>query len=863
MAMVLDSTCRYCFRLLEEPVLLHCNHHICSKCAQAQFSFHLLRNSKCNFPLKTKHTLVAKNETHDEKQTVNICCPICNLKTALFVTQGIASLEKDMQMTEKVQRLLEPEVRMCCKNDCHTVASLHCADCEEDFCQTCFEILHFTSFKKQKNHETVAIDGKLPPNTLQTCPTHGLPLEMFCQKDQTVCCYKCFQDGEHMGHRSVFVDKISEQIRKQANIKLIEINKQIDQIKQTLDDMRKLKEQVSLSYTQFTVQIKESFDRIMKQIELKRDLLVTESGRMENIVLSNISLQQDALGYLLKQKTEMVELLNQWVNGNDLQVLKCQELLQNNQDIVASMLACCENGKANAYLDVSHMEQSIDKLVLITSEPVEMRLPIVSGLSEYLQDGENVTVQWDPIQNNIDTANLMIQITADNDEITSKCFNLPPNETKYQIPVEIEWKLLECTVHCVVNDKTQGPKCPPLIINLHSKEIHAVLTNLEEKCSYQIFERVKDAFKNKKTQLNLSGCEVNNSGSTAVAKVLPYLTQLQQLNISENQIGSAGATSIANAINRMPHLEGLYLYKNQIGDAGIAAIADGVKGLTQLQKLSLWGNQIGDAGAIAIGNSIRELTQLQGLYLEMNQIGDFGATSIAYGIKELTQLQWLYLHHNLISDSSTTIIANAFKNLTQLQGLLLYNNQIGNSGANINTDAIKHLVRLQWLDLSFFEAGRISAAMIARIIKELPQLQGLVLSQNYFGDSGATAIANSIKQLPLLMQLKLDQNKITDYGATAIANAIKGLTRIQQLNIGSNQIRSSGATAIANAIKQLPCLRELHLYSNQIRDSGAMAIVNAIKGSTSLQLLHLQNNIISELVKQQVKQSTIISNFSI
>lgn len=695
-----DMTCQFCYQFFEEPVLLQCKHPICSKCAQTQFSFELLHNPCDNFPLKTKDKQERKNQGElkqkeakekilDNEKTVAICCPQCNEKTSIIIMQGVASLTRDSELKEKVKTAQEPKVFMCCEEDGNE-ATLYCENCEATFCKGCFEKQHS---KIRKNHKATEIDANSPHII---CAKHGHLLDKFCKNEQVPCCYKCFENGEHKEHEATFLSHVAEKIKKEASEKLTSINDQIKQIEQTLSNMGKLKAHVNKSHKQFTSQVKDNFNRIINLLEQKRDGLVIESDKMESCTLSNITLQQEALTDLLRQKTYTVEQITQWLNGNDLQVLQCKQLLQKNQEMATSMLICCESGRVSTNINVRPVEQLINTLASICKVPIDFSLPVVSGLKESTQGKNSVTIQWNPVKCDFPEIYFVVQTKEDNDDTTAKSFPLPSHVTSLQVSVSENCKQLECTVQCEFDDQFQGEKYAPLTIDLIGRP-QDILFHLKEKCSQNIFERVQQVSSQKETILDLKDCNVGNSDAIAVARMFPHLTQLQELHLSNNRIDHLGAVAIANTISKLTGLQELHLSNNQIGHLGAIAIANAISKLTRLQRLYLAVNQIGYTGAITLSNAISNLIQLQELSLNTNQIGDSGAAEVACGVKNLTQLQFLWLGKNEIGDLGATAVAKSITNLTQLQQLRIENNQIGDFGVTTIANTV-----CKFTDLTFW-----------------------------------------------------------------------------------------------------------------------------------------------------------------
>ena len=211
--------------------------------------------------------------------------------------------------------------------------------------------------------------------------------------------------------------------------------------------------------------------------------------------------------------------------------------------------------EAKKFVVMSQVEQVIDQIGSPVKIPVDLKLPTVSGLKEYQQDKENVTLQWEQVKCEFAEMYFVVQTRADNDDSTVKSSKVPSSVASLQVPVEENWKQLVCTVRCEIDEQFQGEKCVPLTINLIGNDPQAILLHLKEKCSQTIYESVQKVLNNKGTELNLNFCSVGNDHAIAITKMLPHLIQLQELHIDSNQIEDAGATAIANSITNLTRLQ--------------------------------------------------------------------------------------------------------------------------------------------------------------------------------------------------------------------------------------------------------------------------------------------------------------------
>eukprot|EP00968_Pinguiococcus_pyrenoidosus_P016431 scaffold1592_cov224-Pinguiococcus_pyrenoidosus.AAC.2 len=126
------------------------------------------------------------------------------------------------------------------------------------------------------------------------------------------------------------------------------------------------------------------------------------------------------------------------------------------------------------------------------------------------------------------------------------------------------------------------------------------------------WQRVRSAFEDNETTLDLFNCQIGRIGGRAlVERGLPNLRQLTTLNLGAeysfsasgyNSIGPGGATALATqGLFHLAQLTSLDLGFNSIGPEGATALAThGLPHVTQLTSLNLWSNSIGPEGARAL-----------------------------------------------------------------------------------------------------------------------------------------------------------------------------------------------------------------------------------------------------------------------
>lgn len=121
---------------------------------------------------------------------------------------------------------------------------------------------------------------------------------------------------------------------------------------------------------------------------------------------------------------------------------------------------------------------------------------------------------------------------------------------------------------------------------------------------------------------DLSGKNLGNDKSKAVAESIKNNRSLKRINLGSNQIGDEGAAFIAESLKHNKTCEWIVLHDNQIGNEGAFKFAEMIKTNNTLQCLWLFNNPIGDEGARALLESLKINKKLGVIWLGNNEFSD-------------------------------------------------------------------------------------------------------------------------------------------------------------------------------------------------------------------------------------------------
>ena len=170
---------------------------------------------------------------------------------------------------------------------------------------------------------------------------------------------------------------------------------------------------------------------------------------------------------------------------------------------------------------------------------------------------------------------------------------------------------------------------------------------------------------NRVHELELQYSSIGVEGVSALASVLPKLTELEHLDLSHNVIDDDGVNSLAIGIKHFHQLRYLNLSHNNIGPCGTTSLAGAIACLKNLTYLKLEHNNIGPEGATALAAALQHHRNLILLNLSCNNIGPEGAISLANTLHHLVNLFELQLSSNNIDLASAIAVITALKNCQQ------------------------------------------------------------------------------------------------------------------------------------------------------------------------------------------------------
>ncbi|KAF0976756.1 hypothetical protein FDP41_004051 [Naegleria fowleri] len=383
------------------------------------------------------------------------------------------------------------------------------------------------------------------------------------------------------------------------------------------------------------------------------------------------------------------------------------------------------------------------------------------------------------------------------------------------------------------------------------------------------------------TELDLSRCNIGDSGAKAIAEALLVKKELKLLTFIGNP-AAGGLQQIFQNLSYSTSIEAVDCSKStgelSSGDTSIGKLLD----LSQsIKKLNLWKtvgvsnlsqtvfNKLGKSSLKEIdmaetnfknvkylAASLKDNQHLEDINLMSNGITCTDLFSFYEELLALHQRQTAG-HKKTTSqkDSSSEDQANQPPpQLINLKRIILSGNRFDSYPANKNKfprvigEILKMSHRLVYLDLSKCNINREHMEGIGEALTQkfaLP-LKTLLLRNNNIGKYGLKPLIAALQTNTTLEHFDISGNDIGVVGADFLSQIMRENKGIKTLNLFSCFIQIEGAQLLSEALQHNSTLTNLDLGLNRIKVRGAMAIVKLLQVNTSLKRVGLKHNHIND-----------------
>lgn len=288
--------CSVCLDLMTDPVTIPCGHSYCKACIKDYW---------------------------DQGDLQKISCPQCRQ-----IFNPRPSLNKNTMLAEMLENLRcsgpqdsNPALSVTDLRDITCVycpqlkAVKSCLECRASYCQTHLQS-HY-DLPALKKHNLVNVIS------MQTCPIHDKPLEVFCQTDQTCVCTLCLL-VEHKGHeivspaeerqaREVILQDVKSRFREKRSGKSQQLKELETAITIRVATMQQTVEDTELAFTSLISFLEQRRNEVIERIRAhERDDVDQAESRQEELELQIATLmgQEDIMEQLLNSKDNIYFLQN-------------------------------------------------------------------------------------------------------------------------------------------------------------------------------------------------------------------------------------------------------------------------------------------------------------------------------------------------------------------------------------------------------------------------------------------------------------------------------------------------------------------------------------------------------------------------
>ena len=311
-------------------------------------------------------------------------------------------------------------------------------------------------------------------------------------------------------------------------------------------------------------------------------------------------------------------------------------------------------------------------------------------------------------------------------------------------------------------------------------------------------------------ELHLVRWNITESGTKALAHVLPSLTLLEKLVLEGNGSDDDECDEqLFAALGNLKYLKELNLVRWNITESGTKALAHVLPSLTLLEKLVLEGNYSDDECDEQLFAALGNLKYLKKLHLVDMNVTESGIEALAHVLPSLTLLEKLVLEGNYSDDECDEQLFAALGNLKYLKVLQLKLWRISQTGAEALARALLSLQMLKVLQLRGVALE--DDKRVFHALRGLRFLEELYFDGNEITKAGVAALADVIPSLGLLKKLTLPCISFEDTSDDQLFTAVGSLSFLNKLELLFSTITQAGANSLTTTLPRLRNLRKFVL----------------------------------------------------
>mmetsp|Transcript_6760 Transcript_6760/g.9828 ORF Transcript_6760/g.9828 Transcript_6760/m.9828 type:complete len:885 (+) Transcript_6760:1253-3907(+) len=365
------------------------------------------------------------------------------------------------------------------------------------------------------------------------------------------------------------------------------------------------------------------------------------------------------------------------------------------------------------------------------------------------------------------------------------------------------------------------------------------------------------------TELDLSDCQIRDSGAASLAEALLVKHKIRKLNILNNHI-STGLVNILENMSYNPSIEDINVSRldgNPFRDSG-KTFAKLLGQTISLSSINFWKTNCSRLNTVVF-EKLAENETIEEL--------DLGQTNFNYRMSDLgialgknTSLKTLNLESNQIQMThlgefnKTLLQSFKEKNKHDRVELAIKKLELANNDFNLPASSekmhpilgkfvsmCKHLtyLNLNACKINYHVSRYLSDALLPEA--GIP-LETLLLRGNKLGKLGIKHLRNGLSQNKTIKELDLSGNDVGVTGAQYIAEIIESNDTIENLNLFGNFMEIEGVDHVIQALKKNSTLKRVDLGLNRAKVRGVAKLVSLFNENSTLEHLALKHNHIKD-----------------
>ncbi|XDV28578.1 hypothetical protein PO909_031832 [Leuciscus waleckii] len=348
-------------------------------------------------------------------------------------------------------------------------------------------------------------------------------------------------------------------------------------------------------------------------------------------------------------------------------------------------------------------------------------------------------------------------------------------------------------------------------------------------------------------ELNLSGCELRDTGVNQIAALLKDKhCKLNTLMFNCISITAEGCAALTSAFKSNPsNLIELDLSENKLGNSGVTEISTLLgTSLCTLQILRLSDCSITEEGYKALASALRSNpSHLIELDLRGNDPGQSGVKELDDLLQDQNcQLKTLRFLSPAADEACQYVRGIVGKNPLLLRELNLSERELGDTRVNQIAALLqdKHC-KLNTLMLNKCGLTEESCSALATVLRSNSSLKELDISNNNLQNSGVKKLQNGLENMNCkLERLRLSDCSITEEGYKALASALRSNpSHLIELDLRGNDPGQSGVKELSDLLKDERCTLKTIRFLKSVAAQEACECLTKVLGKSPLLLTEL------------------------